>query len=200
MHRTSFRLVPVGLAAAAVLALAGCAGSIDTSGAERVDGTIPAADLALAAEGVVLEQGFTVDIDCGTGTVPFEVGAAVECTGVEESSGATGGYTVTITEIEGSDYRIEVVGSEAEPTEPTEPSEPTESALESASAFADLTAQAITDSLGEVPLVNCGEEDIEIFVGQEVRCAYETSAGSGFVIATVTEFDGSSYAIEVVEE
>lgn len=194
MLPTSLRLAPAGLAAAAVLALTGCVGSIDTSGAERVDGTIPAADLALAAEGVVLEQGFTVDIDCGTGTVPFEVGATVECTGVDAASGESGGYTITISEISGSDYRIEVVGSAAEPDAPAD------SAFESAAAFADLTAQAITDALGETPLVDCGAEDIEIFVGQEVRCAYESSSTSGFVIATVTEFDGNSYAIEVAEE
>lgn len=196
MHPTSFRSAAVGLGTVAVLALAGCVGSIDTSGAERVDGsdTIPAADLALAAEGIVLEQGFTVDIDCGTGTVPFEVGATVECSGVDAATGESGGYTITISEISGSDYRIEVVGSAAEPEAPVE------SAFETAAAFADLTAQAISDALGEMPLVDCGTDDIEIFVGQEVRCAYETSAVSGFVIATVTEFDGSTYAIEVIEE
>ena len=62
------------------------------------------------------------------------------------------------------------------------------------------SAEAITSSLGERPVVDCGTEDIEIFLGQEVRCYYETSANAAFIIVTVTEFDGTSYAIEVREE
>jgi hypothetical protein len=197
MHRNPFRPAPLGLAAVAVLALAGCVGSIDTSGAERVDGqptTINARELAATAEGIVAEQGFTVDIDCGTDDVPFEVGTSLECSGFDEASETSGTYTVTITSVEGDVYGLDVVGSEADPTPPVD------SAFETAAAFADLTAQAISDALGETPLVDCGADDVEIFVGQEVRCAYESSAASGFVIATVTEFDGSTYAIEVVEE
>ncbi|UTT61938.1 hypothetical protein [Microcella humidisoli] len=191
------RLLPLAAgAAAALLLLAGCAAPIDTSNAERVDGavTVPASDLALAAEGVVLEQGFTVEIDCGSADVPLEVGASVECSAFDPATESTGGYVVTITAVDGTDYEIEVVGSEATPQPAPE------SALESAQAFADLTAQAITDSLGEAPFVDCGTDDIEIFEGQDVRCAYETSSASGFVVATVTSFDGSFYEISVVEE
>ncbi len=197
MTRTSLRFAPVGLAAGAVLMLTGCIGSIDTSGAERVDGartTINAEELAVTAEGIVAEQGFTVDIDCGTEDVPFVVGTSLECAGFDEASETSGTYTVTITSIDGDVYGLDVVGSEAQPTPPAG------AAFETASAFADLTAQAIADALGETPLVDCGTDDIEIFAGQEVRCAYESSTTSGFVIATVTEFDGSTYAIEVVEE
>lgn len=192
----SRRLSLAAGAAAALFLLAGCAGPIDTSGAERVDDaiTVPASDLALAAEGVVLEQGFTVEIDCGSADVPLEVGASVECSAFDPATESTGGYVVTITAVDGTDYEIEVVGSEATPRPEPEP------ALESSQAFADLTAEAITDSLGEVPVVDCGPDDIEIFEGQEVRCAYETSSASGIVIATVTSFDGSFYEISVAEE
>jgi hypothetical protein len=180
--------------------LAGCSAEIDTSGAVRVDDAIPTtvsgAELAAAAEGVVAEQGFDVDIDCGTADVPLEVGAVVECAGVETASGAQGSYTITITSVDGADYGIEVVGSEAEPTEPTDPA----AALESAQAFANLVAGLIAEQAGEDAVVDCGVDDIEIFVGQEVRCAYETASFMGVAIATVTEFDGSNYSISVVDE
>ncbi|MFN4002319.1 hypothetical protein [Microcella sp.] len=185
-------------AAASLLLLAGCAAPIDTSNAERVDGESPATingvELALDAERIVEAQGFLVTMDCGTDDVPFVAGTSVECSAVDSATGESGGYTVTITAVDGSDYELDVVGSAATPQPAPD------SALESAQAFADLTAQAITESLGEAPAVDCGTADIEIFEGQEVRCAYETSSASGFVIATVTSFDGSFYEISVVEE
>ncbi len=146
------------------------------------------------AEGIVLEQGFTVDIDCGTDDVPFVVGTSLECDAFDEVSETSGAYTLTISSIEGTDYVLDVVGSERTPTTQPEP------ALESAEAFASLTAEAITDSLGEAPVVDCGTADIEIFTGQEVRCSYTTSSASGFVISTVASFDGSFYEISVVDE
>jgi hypothetical protein len=193
------RLTLSAAAAAGVLVLSGCAAPLDLSNAERVDGvpsTINAAELALVAEGIVLEQGFTVDIDCGTDDVPFAVGTTLECDAFDEVSETSGAYTLTISSIDGTDYVLDVVGSERTPTPQPEP----EAALESAAAFASLTADAITDSLGEVPVVDCGTADIEIFTGQEVRCSYTTSSATGFVLATVTSFDGSFYEISVVEE
>ena len=196
MTRT-LALVP-GLLIVSTLLLSGCAGSIDTTGAVRVDDDVPAtinaADLALVAEGVVAEQGFTVDIDCGTDEVPFEVGTSLECDAFDEVSETSGAYTVTISSIDGTDYVLDVVGSERTPTPPAG------GALESAEAFAGLTADALSGALGETPVVDCGTADIEIFEGQEVRCAYETSSASGFVISTVTSFDGAYYEISVVEE
>lgn len=198
MTRPLPRIALAGLGAALALSLSGCFGSIDTTGAVSVDpdapATIAASELATVAEGIVLEQGFTVEIDCGMGDVPFEVGSSIECAGVDPATGEAGTYTLTISSIDGTDYVLDVAGSAAEP----EPQP--ESAFESAAAFADLTAEAITSSLGERPVVDCGTEDIEIFVGQEVRCYYETSANAAFIIVTVTEFDGASYAIEVREE
>jgi hypothetical protein len=187
------------VAGAVALVLSGCAGPIDLSDAERVDGaptTINAAELAVVAEGIVLEQGFSVDIDCGTDDVPFVVGTSLECDAFDEVSEASGAYTLTISSIEGTDYVLDVVGSERTPTAAPEPAP----ALESAEAFAGLTADAIAGSLGETPVVDCGSEDIEIFTGQEVRCSYTTASATGFVISTVTSFDGSFYEISVVEE
>lgn len=185
------------VAVAISMALAGCVGSVDTSDAIRVDDTVPstinAADLAITAEGVVFEQGFTVDIMCGSDEVPFVVGTTIECDAFDEVSETSGAYTLTISSINGTDYVLDVVGSERTPTPPA-------AALESAEAFASLTAEAITASLGETPVVDCGTADIEIFEGQEVRCSYTTSVGTGFVISTVTSFDGVFYEISVAEE
>lgn len=177
---------------AGVLLLSGCFGTIDVSDAERVDAptTINAAELATTAESVVLEQGFTVEIDCGSEDLPFAVGTTLDCNGLDPATGATGVYTLTISSIDGSNYVLDVVGSEASTGDPV---------FETAAAFADLTAQAITESLGETPIVDCGADDIEIFVGQEVGCTYETSTAAGFVVATVTSLEGTTYAIEVVE-
>ncbi len=195
---TRFRALVPGTILASLLLLSGCVGSIDTSGAVRVDDDVPttinAADLALVAEGVVAEQGFTVDIDCGSDDVPFVVGTSLECDAFDEVSETSGAYTVTISSIDGTDYVLDVVGSERTPTPAAE------SALENAEAFAGLTADALSGPLGETPVVDCGTADIEIFAGQEVRCAYETSSGNGFVISTVTSFDGAFYEISVVEE
>lgn len=195
---TRSRAHALGLLIASALLLSGCASSIDTSGAVRVDDeaptTINAADLAVVAEGVVAEQGFTVDIDCGTDEVPFAVGTSIECDAFDEVTETSGAYTVTISSIDGTEYVLDVVGSERTPTPPAG------GAFETAEAFAGLTADALSGSLGETPVVDCGTADIEIFEGQEVRCAYETSSGSGFVISTVTSFDGAYYEISVVEE
>lgn len=194
--RRSLVILPI----AAVLLVSACTGPIDTSGAERVDNdaptTINAADLAQAAEGVVAEQGFTVDIDCGTDDVPFAVGTSLECDAFDEVSETSGAYSVTISSIDGTDYVLDVVGSESQPTPGPEP----EPALETADAFAGLTADALSNALGETPVVDCGTADIEIFMGQEVRCAYTTSSATGFVISTVTSYDGSFYEISVAEE
>lgn len=196
MTRTLRVLVPIALGASAFI-LSACSGPIDTSNAERVDvapDTINAAELAGVAEGIVLEQGFAIEIDCGSDDVPFVVGTSIECAAFDPASETSGAYTVTIDSIDGTDYVLNVVGSESTPA--PEPA----SALETASAFASLTADAITDSLGEAPVVDCGSADIEIFTGQEVRCSYTTSSATGFVLATVTSFDGSFYEISVVEE
>lgn len=182
--------------------LAGCAADIDTTGAVRVDDaaltSISAGELALAAEGVVAEQGFDVVIDCGAEEIPLAVGTVVECAGVETTTGAEGSYAVTITSVDGADYGIEVVGSAAAPSEPSEPA--VEPALESAQAFADLVASVVAEQAGEDAVVDCGADDIEIFEDQEVRCAYETASFMGVAIATVTFFDGANYEISVVDE
>lgn len=195
MTRLPIRPALISLGAAALL-LSGCT-AVDTSGAVRVDdgpATLTAAEVAAAAEGVVAEQGFTVEIDCGTDDIPFEVGTVVECAGVDPATGETGTYTVTITSIDGTDYGIEVVGSAA--PGPTEPA----SAIEAIDAFTGFVVDTLTPSLGEQPVVDCGTEDIEIFLGQEVRCSYETSSNSAFIVVTVSDFDGLSYGIEIVEE
>ncbi len=191
MTHISSRLAPLVLGSA-VLVLAGCSFSVDLSDID--DGTpttISAAELASTAEGVVLEQGFTVEIDCGADEVPLAVGTSLECSGLDPATGATGTYTLTITSVDGADYVLNVSGSEA-------PS--ADAVFETGPAFAELTAQAITASLGEAPFVDCGADDIELFVGQEVRCAYETSTASGFVLSTVTSLDGVVYEISVIEE
>jgi len=182
--------------AAFVLLLGGCAGDIDTSGAERVDDSAPttmsASELAVGAEGVVLGQGFTVEIDCGTEDVPFVIGASLECAVLDPATGDVGGYSVTIASIDGVDYVLYVVGSAAPEPEPA-------AVFETAATFAELTAQAISSSLGEQPVVDCGVDDIELFEGNEIRCGYTASSTSGFVVSTISSFDGSSYAISVVE-
>ncbi|UYN84643.1 MAG: hypothetical protein KIT89_05590 [Microcella sp.] len=183
----------IATSAVSVLLLSGCSGLIDLAVDDGAPTTINAAQLAAAAEGVVLDQGFTVQIDCGSADVPLTVGTSVECSALDPATGDTGGYTVTITSVQGSDYEIEVVGSEVR-----DPS--AEAVFEPASAFADLTAQAITDSLGETPVVDCGTEDIELFAGNQVLCSYSTSTTSGYVVSTITSFDGEFYEISVVEE
>jgi hypothetical protein len=193
----SLALAPSLLIASALL-LAGCAGPIDTTGAVSVDDdaptTINAADLAIVAEDVIAGQGFTVDVDCGTEEVPFVEGTSLECTAFDEVSETSGAYTVTIRSIVGAEYELQVIGSESEPTPQPD------AVFESIDAFNQLTAEAIAGTLGETPVVDCGTFDIEVFVGNEIRCGYTASSASGTVISTITSFDGSFYEISVVEE
>jgi len=199
MIRSLPRLALAGLGGAALaLSLTGCFGSIDTTGAvpvEETPSTIPAFELALDAERIVEEQGVLVTMDCGDGDIPFVVGTTVECSAFDSSISESRSYTVTITSIDGARYSLDVVGPAAEPS----PSEPA-SAIEPIDAFTAFVVDTLTPVLGEQPLVDCGTEDIEIFIGQEVRCSYETSDNSAFIIVTVSLFDGESYGIDIVEE
>lgn len=183
--------LPVVVVASSVLLLSGCFGPLDVSVDDGAPTTVSAAELASTAEDVVLGQGFTVEIDCGSDAVPLAVGTSLECSGLDAATGATGTYTLTITSVDGADYVLSVVGSEVPAGD---------AVFEPATVFAQLTAQAVTDFFGEEPIVDCGTDDIEIFVGQEVRCAYSTSTASGFVISTITSLEGTVYEFSVTEE
>ncbi len=172
---------------AAVLALAGCSFSI---GSPAVPATIPAGDVAALAETTIFDEfGSEVELDCGTVDVPFEVGAVVNCTGTEVGLDQQIPVRIEIVLIDGDYYEIDITSDG-----PTEPG--AESGFVSSADFQEVVAGALEQIVGERGVVNCGPDDVEIFVGAELICSVVLSTGFAETAVRVIAFDGSTYEIE----
>ena len=92
-------LLALVLASAAILA--GCTPTVTV--------TVPASDIADAAEGA-LEQtvGSRPDIDCGTDEITLKKGAVVDCVLTDPVTGEKFEAPVTISKVDGADYSIDV--------------------------------------------------------------------------------------------
>src|SRR5690606_16266374 len=102
MRRTTTR--PIVLASAAALcavALAGCTASASANL------TVPASKIAQDAEGALAEIG-EADVDCGDGTVDLVDGEVVECELTDPATGTVYDTTVTLSDVEGTNYHVDV--------------------------------------------------------------------------------------------
>jgi len=174
-----------------LLTVAGCSFSI---GAEA-PATLPASEVAALAESTILEEvGSEVTLDCGTAEVPFEVGAVVDCTGTEVGLDQQIPVRIEIILIDGDFYEIDITSDGAE--EPV-----AESAFVPSADFQEVVATALEPVVGERGVVNCGPDDVEIFIGSELICSVVLSTGFAETYVQVTAFDGSTYEIsaELVE-
>lgn len=179
-------------AAFALVALAGCAPATLTASAE---------DIADLAEGALEEQvGSRPDIDCGTGDIELKKGLVIDCTLTDPVSGDRFDAPVTIATIQGNTYTIDVQVGDA-PIDPPTP----ESTVEPQTGdnptvpgtdIADLAAGALESILGFLPIIECPDAEVEVFVGNSVVCAFAEDDGTQHEVRIdITEFDGSTYAI-----
>lgn len=172
---------------ALALVLAGCSFSIGAPGAPA---TIPAGDIAALAEDTVLQE-FQAEIvlDCGADDVPFEVGTVVTCVGSEVGFDEQIPVRIEIVLIEGDYYEIDISSDGAE-----DPA--AQSGFVSSADFQEVVATALESVVAERGVVNCGPDDVEIFIGAELICSVVLSTGFAETYVQVVAFDGSSYEIE----
>jgi hypothetical protein len=95
----------LAVAAAATATLAGCSFSVGTG-----PGSVSKSRLAGQAKDIIKEQSpdleGDIDVDCGSGTVDLEDGVSVECELIGDQVDGATTVTLTISEVDGSDYRL----------------------------------------------------------------------------------------------
>ena len=74
--------------------------------------TVPASKIAQDAETALAEIG-EADVDCGDATVDLVDGEVVECELTDPASGNVYGTTVTLSEVDGTDYHVDVKVADA---------------------------------------------------------------------------------------
>jgi hypothetical protein len=69
--------------------------------------TVPASTIATDAERALAEIG-EADVDCGDGSVGLVDGEVVECELTDPATGTLYDLTVTLSEVDGTDYHVDV--------------------------------------------------------------------------------------------
>lgn len=186
----SFGSVAVGIALA--LAVSGCSFTI---GAPPAPATIPAGDVAALAEQTILDEfQAQIRLDCGTDPVPFEVGAVVDCIGNEVGVDEQIPVRITIVLIDGDYYEIDI-------TSDGPVNDNFESGFVGSDDFEAVVASALEQVVGERAVIDCGRDEVEVFLGAEYVCSVVLSSGFAETYVTVIAFDGSTYEItaELIE-
>lgn len=190
--------IPVLLVIPAIAALlAGCTVSANL--------TVSADSVAEQAAAALQEQVGSAEppaLDCGNGSVDLKEGEVVDCVLTEPTDGTEYATAVTLSDIDGTKYHIDVQVAST-PVAGAETPETTESESQSAltvpaSELAALAQQALAPQLDYDPVVYCTEADVPVETGQEVRCMISGGAASTSVLITVTEADGADYKISAV--
>lgn len=105
MRRTTVRsIVLVPAAGLCALALAACSFNANL--------TVPASKIAEDAEGALAEIG-EADVDCGEENVDLVDGEVVECELTDPASGNVYDTTVTLSDVDGTKYHVDVKVAEA---------------------------------------------------------------------------------------
>lgn len=93
-------------------ALAGCAVLLSACSV-TANLTVPASTVAAQAEQALEEQvGGEATVDCGSEDVDLVDGTTVDCVLTDETTGSQFDTVVTITDVDGTDFRIEAEVSE----------------------------------------------------------------------------------------
>lgn len=182
------------LTAALAIGLTGCTFSANfTVSADKV------AELAASA----LEEQYPdlgrPELDCGDDSVDIVVGEQVDCVLTDPSNGAELDAVVTITEVDGTNYSIDVkvadVPNNPAPSNPSPSAEP-ETYTVPSSDLAELAAGALTEPLGYTPEITCEPADVPLVEGEQINCLATGNDGStGTAVITITEVDGADYRI-----
>jgi hypothetical protein len=190
----------LGVLAASLLLLSGCSFSANL--------TVPADKVAETAEDALeAEIGARPDIDCGTEAIDLVNGTVVDCLLTDPASGAEFDATVTIDDVEGTNYTVNVKVAETPngdvPTEP-EPDPTIDSTDGELSVWdyelADLAEDALTDVYGARPTVLCDLGGrIPVAEGLEYLCdvVVAQSGAKGVATITITSVEGTTYNIDV---
>lgn len=179
-------VLPVAIVAALALGLSGCA---------VVPGAGPSITLdafELEAESLALElTGVAADVECGSGSIPFEVGSEAECAMTDPDSDDAATVVFGIAAIRTSDdfdlEVLDVVDTSGDPSSehPTVPS----------SEIEELAAGSL-EQQGVIAAVLCEATEIEIFEDNTFRCGLVfEDGGFGEAVVSIIDFDGSSYSV-----
>jgi hypothetical protein len=180
-------LRPILVAAALLLALAGCS--------VHANLTVPASEVGTQAAKLLQKQvgsKTAPTVDCGKGDVDLVVGTKVDCTLTDPVDAGKYDTVITITKVKGTDYSIHVKVADSAKGDSAVPTVP-------ASKIDDLAASSIEQSSGERPTIDCGAQDLPIVQGNVFDCT-ATSTVTGDVYSatiTVTTVQGDDFHIDV---
>ena len=104
------RTLPARRLALAAVALVG-AGALAACSVDA-NLTVPASKIATDAEGALAEIG-EADVDCGDGSVDLVDGEVVECALTDPDTGSVFDLTVTLSEVDGTAYHVDVQVADA---------------------------------------------------------------------------------------
>jgi len=164
MRRSIFAVIPL-----AFLVLTAC--GAPTESPDKI------ADLASDALGDEVGEK-PDDLDCGEDDITIEKDATVDCTltheGVEQTA------KVTVTEVDGSDYKINV------------------QLAESPDKIADVASDALAQEIGQRPDdLDCGDESVAVENDNVVDCVLTHGGEKYDAKVTISEVDGLDYRIGV---
>ncbi|WP_211116583.1 DUF4333 domain-containing protein [Glycomyces buryatensis] len=196
-----------GGTAFATLALSACSFSFGTASATGEE-------LARAATDALEEQtGERHEVDCGDDSVDLEEGKEVDCVLTEAASGTEYDLTLTITDVDGGEWRAQVQVADAPRAEdsPDAAESQTDDAAQGQEESGEgvvirtkdlspLVDEAFEDEYGSSGITDCGVKDVEItyYVGSLINCSVtDTSGQEYFAQITITEINGTEWSGEV---
>lgn len=194
--RIMVRVLIVGTVMVSALGLGGC--TVTVGGGTPT--TVGAAKVADTVEGILEEQaGRRPDVDCGTDDFALEEGASRTCTLTDPQSGLQYDAAVKLSEVKGTDFRVDVSvadqpnNASAAPTE----SAGTDTLVLGADEIARTAESALADQVqGDFQLV-CGNGDLQISAGDVIDCIYSDAEGDRDASVTITSVNGTDYELSV---
>ena len=177
----SARSVPpaaIGLALAALLALAGCAASAPTT-------TTRPADLASSVATSLTYPAPLVD--CGTKKVPVAEGGVARCRLTEVDR--VYAVTVRFSRVNGTRYAFDASVARTPERTLDEPRSVR------GDAVARLAAQALAPKIGFTPQLGCVDRQVPLEVGFVERCTFTAADGDHVARVTVSRWDGVDYGV-----
>ncbi|HEU4848879.1 MAG TPA: hypothetical protein VFS93_00530 [Terrimesophilobacter sp.] len=195
---TTQRLAPALTLTAFALLLSGCTFTANL--------TVSPDAVAKTVEDSLEEKvGTRPDVDCGEEQVDLVNGTVVECVLTAPETLDEYDTTVVINKVEGTDYRVDyTVADQPRAGSGTTPGaeEPEAEGIRHTVA-ADSVSRLAADALfREAPPqfeVDCGDGDLEVFLGAVFDCAATHPEGAVYDASiTVTDVTETSYSIDVV--
>lgn len=195
---TTRRLAPAFALAAFALLLSGCTFTANL--------TVPPGSVATAAEDALeAKVGYRPVIDCGDKDVNLVNGTKVDCVLTDPATSIEYDAKVVIGEVKGLDYRVDITVAD----QPRAGSVPTPDAegpaaegirhTVSAASVSKLAADALFKEAPPYFEVDCGDGDLEIFLGAVFNCAATHPEGAVYDAGiTITDVTETTYDIDVV--